>query len=114
MSFAVAWGAKRTTAWEPSLGALASSGPLGLPCSLTTTAAITAACTKIATAAAVADQASVRGVRLDRNSEMPPPRSNQRRWGRRPAPPALLSAANPPSLASGGAPLGLFQRGLLA
>src|SRR6516164_1390613 len=80
MSFAVACGAKRTTAKEPSLGALASDGPLGAPCSLTTTAAITAACTKIATAAAVADQASVRGVRIDRNSEMRLPRSNQRRW----------------------------------
>jgi hypothetical protein len=40
-------------------GALASSGPLGLRCSLTTTEAITAACTKMATAAAIADRASV-------------------------------------------------------
>src|SRR6516165_5602050 len=79
MSFAVACGAKRTTAKEPSLGALASEGPLGTPWSLTTTVAITAACTRIATAAAVADQASVRGVRLKRNSEMRPPRSNERR-----------------------------------
>src|SRR4051794_31617280 len=47
-----------------------SSGPLGLRCSLTTTEAITAACTKMATAAAIADRASVRGVRLHRNSEM--------------------------------------------
>ena len=31
MSFAVACGAKRTTAKEPSLGALASDGPLGAP-----------------------------------------------------------------------------------
>ena len=70
MSVAVACGAKRTTAKEPSLGALASAGPLEAPCSLTTTLVITAACTRIATAAAVADQASVRGVKLDRNSEM--------------------------------------------
>src|SRR5262245_44110899 len=42
---------------------------LGVPCSLRTTAVITPACTKIITAAAVANQASVRGLRLDKNSE---------------------------------------------
>src|SRR5262245_61327845 len=46
----------------------------GAPGSLTSTV-ITAACTKITTAAAVADQESVRGVRLDRNSERRLPRS---------------------------------------
>src|SRR5438105_13829465 len=79
MPSAVACGAKRTTTEEPSLGALASSGPLELPCSLATTAAITAACIKIAAAAAVADQASVRGVSFDRNSDTRLPKSNWRR-----------------------------------
>src|SRR2546423_3107679 len=41
------------------------------------TEAITAACNKMARAAAIADRASVRGVRLHRNSEMRLPRSNQ-------------------------------------
>jgi hypothetical protein len=49
-------------------------------CSLTTTAVITAACTKMATARAVADQAGVRRERFHRNSEMRLPRSNHRRW----------------------------------
>src|SRR5947209_9046098 len=81
MSFAVACGAKRTTAKEPWLGALARPGPLGTPCSFTMTAAMTTACTKIATTAAAADQASVRGVSLDNHSDKRPPRSNER-WRR--------------------------------
>src|SRR5262245_20330098 len=59
-----------------SMLSVASDPPLGALCSLTRTAVITTACTKIATVAAVADQASVRGVRLDRNSERRLPRSN--------------------------------------
>jgi hypothetical protein len=43
MSVAVACGAKRTTANEPSLAALARLGPVYVPCSLTTTLVITAA-----------------------------------------------------------------------
>jgi hypothetical protein len=54
---------------------VASDGPLGAPCSWIRTAVITAACTKITIAAAVADHASVRGLRLDRNAERRLPRS---------------------------------------
>ena len=56
-------------------GALAHrAGELRTRCgrasSCNTTPAITAACARMASAAAVADQASVRGVKCDRNSEM--------------------------------------------
>ena len=98
MSVAVACGAKRTTAKEPSLDALASEGPPGAPCSLTTTVVITAACTRIATAAAVADHASVRGVKLARNSEMRPPKSNDR-WRRGARASSASIAANSFSIA---------------
>src|SRR6516164_8276753 len=78
-------------------GALASDGPLGAP-SLTTIAAITAACSRIATAAAVADQASARGVRLERNSEMRPAKSNER-WRRGERASSASIAANSLSIA---------------
>jgi hypothetical protein len=48
----------------------ASDSSLGELCCSSTPEVITTPCTKIATAAAVADQAIVRGVRLDSNPEM--------------------------------------------
>jgi hypothetical protein len=62
------------------------------------TAAITAACTKIAATAAVADQASARGVSFDRNSDTRLPRSNGR-WRRGARASSASIAANSFSIA---------------
>ena len=79
-------------------------GPLGAPCSLTRMLVITAACSRIATAAAVADQASVRGVKLERNSEMRLPRSSERRRRGERASSASIAANNFSMARADGAP----------